>query len=127
VRDALGPRQRPGAALFLALLAARLRALAEIAAGAVPDRDLLRVSPEDRELARTFLRPRESSWHDGDENLVRGYLDTWVRAAHDPRQAAARGLLSAADGLVAMRPRPETLWCFLWHLESQLASLIGDD
>jgi hypothetical protein len=127
VKDALGPRQQPGADAYLALLADRLEALRTLVQGADPDAAAARFTAKDRALARAFLRPREATWHDGDENLVRGHLDTWVRGAADPRRAAAAGLLSAADALSAMRPRPETLWCFLWHLESQLASLFGDD
>jgi hypothetical protein len=127
VRGALGPRQQPRADAYLALLATRLEALGTLARGGAPDAATLGFTPKDRARARAFLKPREASWHDGDENLVRGYLDTWVRSTGDPRRAAASGLLAAADALSLMRPRPETLWCFLWHLESQLASLFGDD
>jgi hypothetical protein len=127
VQGALGPRQKPRADAYLALLAGRLQALREMAAGAAADAVAAGFTAPDRAVARAFLRPREGTWHDGDENLVRGHLDTWVRDGGDPRRAAAAGLLDAADALAVMRPRPETLWCFLWHLESQLASLFGDD
>jgi hypothetical protein len=127
VQGALGPRRKPRADAYLALLAARLETLREIAAGAAPDAAAARFTARDRTIARAFLRPREATWHDGDENLVRGHLDTWVRGGDDPRRAAAAGLLKVADALAVMHPRPETLWCFLWHLESQLASLFGDD
>jgi hypothetical protein len=70
---------------------------------------------------RRFLRPLEGSWHDGDENLVRGFLDRWVRPGRDPRVAAARGLVEAADALARMAPRPETLWFYLWEMESLLS------
>ena len=112
---------------YLLVLTQRLEAVRAIARGGAPDAATARFTRADRAVARAFLRPREATWHDGDENLVRGHLDAWVRGADDPRRAAATGLLSAADALAAMRPRPETLWCFLWHLESQLASLFGDD
>jgi hypothetical protein len=127
VKGALGPRQQPRADAYLDLLDARLETLRAMAEGAAPDAAAARFTRRDRAVARAFLRPREATWHDGDENLVRGHLDTWVRGAQDPRRAAAAGLLGAADALAVMHPRPQTLWCFLWHLESQLASLFGDD
>lgn len=123
----LASRGRKADAAYLELLPQRLAAVAAIAKGGAPDAAAARFSRADRAVARAFLRPREATWHDGDENLVRGHLDAWVRGADDRRRAAATGLLSAADALAVMRPRPETLWCYLWHLESQLAGLFGDD
>jgi len=123
VRDALPPRRAREAAPLLDLLASRLSALAEIAGGrscALPG------GAAARARWRRFLRPREGSWHDGDENLVRGFLDRWVRPGQDPRVAAARGLVEAADALARMAPRPETLWFYLWEMESLLSGLTPD-
>lgn len=77
----------------------------------------------DRALARRFLRPLEASWHDGDENLVRGYLDRWARAGEDAGPATARSLLAAADALGGSGAGPPTLWFYLWEMESMLESL----
>ena len=54
---------------FLALLDRRLAALA---AGRP-----LRTTAGERALARRFLARITGRWDDGDENLVRGYLDRW--------------------------------------------------
>jgi len=106
---------------YLALLDDRLAALAALAQGrALGD---LRVSPADRALARRFLAAHEGAWDDGDENLVRGFLDRWVREGDDPLAATARGLTEAASSLAGMRARPETLWFFLWELESVLSAI----
>lgn len=77
----------------------------------------------DRARARRFLAPLEGTWHDGDENLVRGFLDRWVGPGEDAVVARARGLVRAADELAAIGPRPETLWFFLWEMESVLRDL----
>ncbi len=37
--------------------------------------------------------------------------------------AAARGLLDAAAELARIAPRPETLWFYLWEMESLLSGL----
>jgi hypothetical protein len=74
-------------------------------------------------VARRFLASREGAWDDGDENLVRGYLDRWLRKGDDPLVAAARGLTEAASALAEMRAGPETLWFFLWELESVLGAV----
>ena len=54
---------------------------------------------------------------------MRGYLDRWTRPGDDPRVDAARGLVRAADELARIAPRPETLWFYLWEMESRLAAL----
>jgi hypothetical protein len=108
---------------YLALLDDRLAALGDLAdQGRLASGDL-RLAPADRALARRFLAAREGGWDDGDENLVRGFLDRWIRQAEDPLTAAARGLTEAAAALASMRARPETLWFFLWELESVLSTL----
>ena len=118
----LGAERSAGARAYLDILDDRLAALASLAERRRVDRDL-RVSPADRALARRFLAGHEGAWDDGDENLVRGYLDRWLREADDPLVAAARGLTEAAGALAAMRARPETLWFFLWELESVLSAV----
>jgi hypothetical protein len=47
-------------------------------------------------VARRFLASHEGAWDDGDENLVRGYLDRWLREGDDPVAGAARGRSAAA-------------------------------
>jgi CheY-like chemotaxis protein len=66
----------------------------------------------------------EGHWHDGDENLVRGWLDRW-RAASDAG-ATARILLEAVGELERIEPSPATLRFFLWEMESVLAGLASD-
>jgi hypothetical protein len=78
---------------------------------------------EDRKLASGFLEPFEATWHDGDENLVRGYLDRWVRPGGDAGVLAARALLDAAGALAAFGARAEALWFYLWQMESMLESV----
>ena len=87
------------------------------------------ISPEalglgvrDRALARRFLGPLHAAWHDGDENLVRGYLDRWTVAGGDASSTAARALLEAAEAL-PMGARAEALWFYLWEMESMLESV----
>ena len=120
VRDALPPRRARAATPLLDLLERRLAALGEIARGR---RCALPGGAAERARWRRFLRSLEGSWHDGDENLVRGFLDRWVRPGQDPRAAAARGLVEAADALARVSPRPETLWFYLWEMESLLSGL----
>lgn len=118
----LGAGHSAGAGAYLDLLDDRLAALAVLAERGLVDGDL-RVSPADRAVARRFLAGHEGTWDDGDENLVRGYLDRWLREGDDPLVAAARGLTEAAGALAAMRARPQTLWFFLWELESVLSAV----
>jgi hypothetical protein len=115
VARALPQRAPPEAARYLELLERRLTVLAA-SEWPVP------ATAEERAIARRFLRRFHASWHDGDENVVRGYLDRWQRAEDDPQRAAASGLNEAALALVAQAARPETLWFFLWELESVLES-----
>ena len=108
---------------YLALLDDRLAGLGALAAqGRLASGDL-RLGPADRALARRFLAARKGEWDDGDENLVRGFLDRWTREGEDALTAAARGLTEAAAALASVRARPETIWFFLWELESILAAL----
>ncbi len=120
VRGALSPRRARAAGPLLDLLARRLLALAQVARGRSRP---LPGGPAERARWRRFLRPLEGTWHDGDENLVRGFLDRWVRPGQDPRVAAARGLVEAAESLARIAPRPETLWFYLWEMESLLSGL----
>ncbi len=120
VRRAL-PRRSPVGERYLELLGRRLRGLAALAAG--DEAADLGLGEEDRALARRFLRPRAGGWDDGDENLVRGWLDGWQRTGRDRRAAAAQALLDGARALAAMQARPATLWFFLWEMESMLAGL----
>jgi hypothetical protein len=78
---------------------------------------------QDRALARRVLRPLEARWHDGDENLVRGFLDRWT--SHDGPETARR-LLEAAAELARIEARAAAWWFFLWEMESVLA-LVADE
>ena len=71
---------------------------------------ILPSSSLERRLGRAFLRSR-MTWHDGDENLVRGWLEQGDRAA---------ALVHAADTLSVIHPRRETIWFYLWAMESEL-------
>jgi hypothetical protein len=104
---------------YLALLEARLRGLVAVAEGRG---QWPRVSRPERTLARRVLRKLEGAWDDGDENLVRGFLDKWLGPAEEPAVAAARSLLSAAAALAPIRSRPGTLYFLLWEMESMLTS-----
>ena len=73
-------------------------------------------------MARRFLARVMGAWDDGDENLVRGYLDRWLREGDDPLAGVARGLSEAALALASMRAGRETLWFFLREMESILAA-----
>ena len=105
---------------FIELLGRRLAALEAIALGGA---QTIGEGALDHARARRFLAPLEGTWHDGDENLVRGFLDRWQGAGEDGAVARARGLLHAADELAGIGPRPETLWFFLWEMESVLRGL----
>lgn len=83
----------------------------------------IREGAADHARARRFLAPLEGSWHDGDENLVRGFLDRWQGPEENGGLVRARGLLRAAGELAGIGPRPETLWFFLWEMESVLRDL----
>jgi len=70
---------------------------------------------------------REGDWQDGDENLVRGYLDRWERGDGRAAAARARSLLECASALAAIGAPPGALWFFLWEMESILAGLAEAD
>jgi hypothetical protein len=119
VRQALSrPR---AAARFLRLLERRLQGLEAVASGADAKRLLL--GPRDEARARRFLAARRDAWDDGDETLVRAYLDGWTRPGEDKSRAAVRRLADAARALAALEVRPQTLWFFLWEMESILRGL----
>jgi hypothetical protein len=126
VRRTLPRPLEPAAERYLRLLDRRFTALARIAAGAQPRAVEAGMRPEERALARRFCARR--SWHDGDENLVRGYLDRWEKGA-GPGGAAerARGVLEGASALSGIGPPPGALWFFLWEMESVLAGLVEAD
>jgi hypothetical protein len=113
----------PRSADYLALLERRLAALSLRARGQAVSDEALGMRAKDRALARRFLRPLEDAWHDGDENLVRGYLDRWAREGEDAGAATARSLLAAADALAGSGARAPTLWFYLWEMESVLESV----
>lgn len=87
----------------------------------------IRIRPGERALARRFLAPFEGTWDDGDENLVRGYLDRWPAPGEDTARATRASLLGAARALSAIQARPATFWFFLWEMESALAGLAAGD
>jgi hypothetical protein len=93
-----------------------------VATGRVVSRAALGLGREERALARRFLRALEGTWHDGDENRVRGHLDHW-RQAGEAGAGAARALLEAAGALSAAGARAETLWFYLWEMETMLESV----
>jgi len=125
-RRALPRPMATSAARYLRLLDRRLGALARVADGDTAGRSAAGMRPADRALARRFLAPREGQWTDGDENLVRGYLDRWSSAT-EAAGAEARAVLEAAHALAAIDPPPGALWFFLWEMESVLAGLFGAD
>lgn len=106
------PLQRVGER-FLPVLERRLAGLA----GWTGDRATLTQSKAEHRAARCFLASVEGSWDDGDEALVRGLLDRWSRSDAD-RGAEAEGVLEAAGTLARLQTRPETLWFFLWEMQS---------
>ena len=73
-----------------------------------------------------MLKPLEARWHDGDENLVRGMLDSWMPRDEPAGRVVARRLLGAAGELARIDARPETWWFFLWEMESLLALVAGE-
>ena len=105
----------------MALLDRRLSAVASVAAARSATADDLGLAARDAALARAFLRPREATWHDGDENLVRGHVEA---GGTDSAALQARRLLDTADLLARIAPRIETVWCFLWLMEAALPALV---
>lgn len=103
---------------YLSGLDRRLSALARAAGGPIPV-----VTQHDAgqvRLRQRVLRAIEGDWDDGDENLVRGFLDRWSRPGEPPGEDA-RVLLSAVEAIAASQPRPQTVRFLLWALESALA------
>jgi CheY-like chemotaxis protein len=121
-RRALARVERGDSRRYVALVAARLRSLAAVADGRAPARDLA-PTPVERELARRVLAAIEGAWDDGDENLVRGWLDGPRAPGAGTDDDGARSLLAAAQALVRIAPRPATMRFFLWEMESILAGL----
>ena len=123
LRLSLGPAAS-GNEPLLEALGGRLAALQALAAGRRPDWSGERQA---RAVTRRFLRRREGRWHDGDENLVRGLLDRWQGPGEDAARATAAALLETAARLARAEARPETLWFFLWELQSLLAGLAPEE
>ena len=105
---------------YLDLLDLRLRALGELAAGR---RANLALGATSRAVSRRFLHPLRETWDDGDENLVRGFLDRWIPRDADATRVRAQALLDGATELAGLSLRPGTLWFFLWEMESMLPDL----
>ena len=120
MRRALPGVLSPLQARYLDLLDLRLAGLADLARG---KRAELALEAPNRALSRRFLAPYRESWDDGDENLVRGFLDRWLPRGADPVRARAHALIEAASALAGLRLRPGTLWFFLWEMESMLPDL----
>jgi len=126
VRRALPRPLDLAAQRYLRLLDRRFAAVARIAAGAEARAVGAGMRPQERALARRFFARR--SWHDGDENLVRGYLDRWEKGPGPGGEARrARGVLEGASALSGIGPPPAALWFFLWEMESVLAGLFEAD
>jgi hypothetical protein len=126
VRRALPRARDRDAESYLRLLDRRFASLARVVAAGATHASA-GVTGAERGVARRFLSRREGDWQDGDENLVRGYLDRWQRG--DDRAAAepARALLECASALAAIGAPPGALWFFLWEMESILAGLAEAD
>jgi hypothetical protein len=121
VREALGPRLADDETYVL-LLARRLARLEEWARGGADES--WHETRAERALGRDFVRQREACWSDGDENLIREWLDPWLPASVAlDRRATAQHLLAAAGRLAEIDARAETLWFFLWEVEGRWATL----
>jgi hypothetical protein len=116
LKRALG--DSPEAVAYLALVEARLSTLGELSEGRGTTEGL--GGRTGRILARRFLKSFEATWDDGDETLVRGYLDSWAPIGEDPLRVLAERLLVAAGALATTHARRETLLFFLWEMESVL-------
>lgn len=127
VRRALARPLDRSAESYLRLLDRRFASLARMAAGAATDSGRAGPTEAERAIARRFLAPREAEWQDGDENLVRGYLDRWQRGDDRGAAAPARALIECASALAAIGAPAGALWFFLWEMESILAGLAGAD
>ena len=98
VRRALGGADPSVVRPYLARLPGRLERLAAEAGG----RPTGAAGGEERAAVERLLAAIEGDWHDGDENLVRGWLDRW-RFDLD-RAETARALLGAVAELERIRP-----------------------
>jgi hypothetical protein len=127
VRRALPRPLDRGAERYLRLLDRRLVSLADVVAGGRTAARPAGLTAAERTIARRFLSPREAEWQDGDENLVRGYLDRWQHGGDRGAAAPARALLECASALAAIGAPPGALWFFLWEMESILAGLAEAD
>ncbi len=119
-RRALEPADAGAARAYLDRLPGRLERLAAVARHRLEPASLAPTAVQ-RDETRRVLHSIEGDWHDGDENLVRGWLDCW-HCGSDPA-AVARTLLDALDAIERIEPGPGTLRFFLWELESVLAGL----
>lgn len=107
----------PEAAEVARIVARRLRALEDVAAGRALHprrRDSLRPSP----VVRRALARCEGAWHDGEANAVRDLLGAWGDAPLHADPALARRVCAAADRLVRARAPDAALLCLLFELES---------
>jgi hypothetical protein len=114
VETAIAPALRGLGEPFLPVLERRLAGLTAFRGDPGP----LVQSSRERRAARRFLASVEGTWDDGDENLVRGFLDRWTPRAQNGRRDAANGLLEAASALARIHARPQTLWFLLWEMQS---------
>jgi CheY-like chemotaxis protein len=114
-RRALADVDPTDARPYLERLPERLERLGAVASGRAPAAGA--PSPEVKRVVAAI----EGGWHDGDENLVRGWLDRWGAASG--AAATARILLEAVGELERIGPSPGTLRFFLWEMESVLAGL----
>lgn len=92
------------------------RRLTRLAAWTGDPRSLTQTAGEHL-AARRFLASVEGSWDDGDETLVRDFLDHWS-PCDDDGAGAAQAMLEAAATLARLQTRPQTLWFFLWEMQS---------
>lgn len=113
VEAAIAPPLRRVGERFLPVLERRLAGLAD----RVGDHSVLAQTSVERQAARQFLASVEGSWDDGDEALVRGLLDRWSPRDADG-VAEAEGVLEAAGALARLHTRPQTIWFFLWEMQS---------
>jgi len=123
VRQALPRPTSRESATYLELLSRRLAGLRAVAGGRRADWML---SGRERGLARRFVERFAGCWDDGDETLVRGFIDRWLPPGEKAGTAAAAALLEAADALARHHVRAATLWFFLWEMESVVAGLAAD-
>jgi len=122
VEKALPDALREEGVRLLPMLDRRLDALAAWVDGTATT---LSESRQERAVTRRFLASVKGDWDDGDESLVRGFLDGWTTKEQDAGRAAARSVLAAAEALGRIQTRAQTLWFFLWEMESVWVGLTG--